>query len=938
MDDRTSSSSEADRVASLFANVLELPQPERQNAIDTLLADDPRVGAEVASLVEAHEAAGGYLRAPEPSERAALLAFMERDGTAGRRVGSYSLLHEIGHGGMGVVFLAERSDGEFDQQVALKVLPGALANDLAVARFVRERQILAQLSHRNIARLVDGGMTDEGLPFFAMEYVEGDRLTDFCEEHGLSVAERLELFREVCEAVSYAHQRLVVHRDLKPSNVLVTAEGRVKLLDFGIAKLLDESGEGATLTSGAQALTPEYAAPEQIRGEAPSTATDVYGLGVLLYEILATQRPLEGLSGEALRRAALQVDPAPPSAVCPPEHRRAIEGDLDVIVLKALRKEPDRRYSAVETLSEDIRRHLDGLPVRARPATRRYRLAKFVTRHRVGTVATSLVVLSLLVGAGVAFWQADQKVREAQKTERMSDFLTELFREADPFRGGEQIPSFEAFLDSAVVRLDERLADDEEVRAEMLQVIGKVFVNLERPQKAEPLLAESVDIRRRVLSAGHPDLATSLLELGRAQMELGELDRARALFAEAEQIRREVFGPESLETAESVEELSDLAYELGELETVEKLDRQVLTIRRATLGPDDPLVATSLNNLAVLAGRLGRLEEAESLHREALTLRLDRFGREHPDVAQSWNNLASTLDLQGRVMEAREAIEEALAIREVLFGQESTVYANSLGSRGVLDLTRGAYDEAIASLSRSADLFRASVGEGHWRVGYRMHYLGIAQLRLGIEEEGLANMRSGLSEVEATFGVDHWRPAIYRSNLARELALLARPAEAVPLIESALAILRVDEGPGRIYLAPAEAALGVVQGALGESGAAEEAFATAIGLQAEAGRAGHATTAEILSARGRLRLARDSVGPASEDFLRSREIRLTLFGPGNNLHVASQLDVAETLIGAGDLAGARDLLAAVAAALGGSEDSYGAILEERRRRLLAIAG
>ena len=396
------------RVEELFEAALAREPATWASFLAGAAAGDANLAQEVLALLDSHGKAFGDRTLESPSEFVAL--------PVGRRIGPYRVLSEIGHGGMGTVYRAIRDDDQYRKQVAIKLVRRGMDSDFVIQRFKAERQILANLEHPNIARLIDGGTTEEGWPYFSMEYVDGQPFDEFCNSRDLSIRQRLELFRKVCSAVQYAHQRLVIHRDLKPSNILVTEDGTPKLLDFGIAKLVqDQTAHGATLFTGFPMMTPEYASPEQVRAESVTTATDVYSLGMVLYKLLARKRAYELRTGspEEISRVVCQVEPERPSAVAPRELARELAGDLDTIVLKAVRKEPARRYQSVQELSEDIGRYLEGLPVLARGDAASYRAAKFVGRHKAGVAATALVGLSLIGGIVATSRQA--RIAEANR-------------------------------------------------------------------------------------------------------------------------------------------------------------------------------------------------------------------------------------------------------------------------------------------------------------------------------------------------------------------------------------------------------------------------------------------------------------------------------------------------------------------------------------------
>jgi non-specific serine/threonine protein kinase/serine/threonine-protein kinase len=419
-----------ERLNSVFHDALALPPNERAGYVSRACADDPALAAEAALMVAAHSREEGLMEEPAivgaglwPSDDPAALA--------GRRFGAYRVLREIGRGGMGAVYLAERADGAFEQRVALKLIKRGMDSDRVLARFRAERQILASLEHANIARLLDGGASEDGRPFFVMEYIDGQRIDEYAEAGRLPVAARLQLWLPVAAAVSYAHQHLVVHRDIKPANILVTADGTPKLLDFGIARLLDPNVESASTLTELRMLTPEYASPEQIEVRHATTASDVYSLGVVLYELLTGRSPYNARSRSAkdIADAICATEPVRPSLAAAETDSgmaRRLRGDLDTILLTALRKEPGRRYASVERFAGDVRRHLDGLPVRARPDTFGYRAGKFVRRHRTAVAAATLVGLALVTGTVGIAWEA-REARAAQgRAERRFNDVRQL--------------------------------------------------------------------------------------------------------------------------------------------------------------------------------------------------------------------------------------------------------------------------------------------------------------------------------------------------------------------------------------------------------------------------------------------------------------------------------------------------------------------------------
>ena len=499
-------------VKDLFDRAVERPEPDRAAFLETERRRDAELAAEVSRLLEAHAAAGGFLERPAIEQvRLAPLA-----AEAPERIGSWEIERELGHGGMGTVYLASRSGDGFRQTVALKVVRRGMDTEFVLQRFRGERRILAGLDHPGIARLLDGGSTESGAPYFVMEYIDGRHLLEDTRARDLTVRERLRLFLKVCDAIAYAHRHLVVHRDIKPSNVLVTAEGEPKLLDFGLARLLRPDADGADgrTETALRLLTPDYASPEQVRGEPVTTATDIYSLGVVLYELLTGRRPyrVTGRSPEAIARAVCEEEPARPSAAA-----SALRGDLDNVVLMALRKEPDRRYASVEQFAEDIRRHLDGRPVAARKDTLRYRAGKFVTRHKAAVAATAAAVL-LLAGATVA---ALQQAREARRERAAAE---------------SHFNDVRALADAFLFEFHDAIKDLPGATPARELVVRRALEYLE---KLSSLKADDVALQREVATAYE---RVAKVQGGLLEAHLGDTRGARESLAKALAIRRALAG------------------------------------------------------------------------------------------------------------------------------------------------------------------------------------------------------------------------------------------------------------------------------------------------------------------------------------------------------------------------------------------------------------
>ena len=677
-----------------------------------------------------------------------------------RRIGPYRVLRELGQGGMGAVYLAARADEQFQKRVAIKVIPAGADSAEVIRHFKRERQILAALNHPNIAKLLDGGTTEDGLPYFVMEHVEGEALLAYCDSRRLPISERLKLFLAVCSAVQYAHRNLVVHRDIKPGNILVAADGSPRLLDFGIAKLLNPEVLGEAPTATAMAMTPEYASPEQVRGDRITTATDVYSLGVVLYELLTGLRPYALRSRDPLdvMRAVAEQEPSKPSAAIerlrvreamvpdgnnsiaetsvavslaregtPARLQRRLRGDLDNIVMMALRKEPPRRYPSVEALAEDVRRHLEGIPVAARKGTLTYRGSRFVRRHRLGVLAAT-AVLALLVGFPVAMTVQSARVarerdraqkerataqRERETAQRVSAFLVDLFKVSDPSEARGNTVTAREVLDKGAAKITTDLKDQPEVRATMMDTMGNVYRNLGLFEKAATLLQEALLERRAVLGNEHPDVATSLHNLATVRAQRGEHATAEGLFREALAMRRRLLGNEHPDVAKTLGIMANVLYSKGDYAEAEALYREGLALSRKLMGNEHASVAMGLNNLALVLKEKGDYAGAESLQREALALWRRLLGSEHPYLPLAMNNLATLLTEKGEYGEAESLLRDALAMGRKLLGKEHPEVAMYLSSLADTLCRDGKPREAEPAAREALVIFKKALPGGH---------------------------------------------------------------------------------------------------------------------------------------------------------------------------------------------------------------------------------
>lgn len=813
------------RVEEILDAALLLPEAERPAYLEEACGGDEALRSEVESLLAVHGRASAWFDRMADDLVAGTLEEIDASLETDRRIGPWRTLERLARGGMGSVLLAERADGAFEQRVALKLIRRGLESDESVERFLVEREILARLEHPNIARLVDGGVTDEGLPWFAMELVDGEPIHRWCAARATSVEERLRLFLEVADAVAYLHRNLVVHRDLKPGNVLVTDDGHVKVVDFGIAKVLDADAEALTRT-GSRPRTPRYAAPEQVEGGPVTTATDVYALGVLLYELLA-ETPVFDAEGHTLERAILETDPAPPSAAAPAGRRRRLKGDLDTIVLTAIRKDPDRRYASAQAMADDVRRHLDGRPVAARPDRFLYRAGKFVRRHTAG-VASAAAILAILVGFGIfASIQSSRIAHERDRAREVSELLVDVFSAPDPTVSPGADLTARDLVDRGVDRVRERLADRPLVRAELLSVLGTTYRNLGLFDEAIGLFEEALETRSANLGPDHPDVAASLYDLGEARIETAGYEDARERLRAALRIQESAFGPDALETATTLNDLARVHHFLGESDEALRLHERALAIREAH--GDSIAASQSLHNLGGLLRDLDRHEEAIPMLERAVRIRREAFGDLHPRTLTSTNTLAVLLEREGRFSEAETLYRRVVEDRRRLYPDGHPSLSTSLGNLANLLLRVEGNEARAEALHREAlEIDRRMLGEEHPMVGQRYHTLARAVHARGRLDEAETLFRRAWEILAAALPEGHVNLAYPMTELGEVLLDQGRAAEAVPVLREALALRVAGFPEGHVRIAEVESALGAALTAVGRTEEAEALLASAL--------------------------------------------------------------------------------------------------------------
>ena len=783
----------------LVSEALEHQPAEWPDWLAAACAGDSDLQAEVLSLLRGQNQVANFIETPAVSRGLEILAEDEdHRSPVGQRIGPYVLVREIGHGGMGSVFLAERAD-QFRQQVAIKLVRSGIASADVLRRFRQERQILAALDHPNIARLLDGGVTDEGLPYLVLDHVDGQAINQYAQQHQLSLTDRLKLFRTVCSAITYAHQNLIVHRDIKPSNILVTAEGVPKLLDFGIAKLLDPDlspTAGHTATE-LKVMTPEYASPEQVRGEPVTTATDTYSLGVVLYELLTGHRPyrFKSRQPQEVVRVICEQEPERPSTALsriadeaksngasatadtpeslrtarklPSEKlRRLLSGDLDNIVMMAMRKEHERRYASVEQFSEDIRRHLEGLPVLAHKDTFSYRAAKFVRRHKSGAVAAGLIVLTLVIGITATVWQARTARRERDKAQYINAFLQDMLGAAAPEAHGTDVKVIDV-LNEASKRAKTDLINKPEVMADVLLTLGRTYMGLGQYAPAEADLRAALEASLKSNGELHSTTANSMGLLGLALAEQNKLIEGEQISRKAVELQRKLHpgGNEDLAVA-----LYALGYDLigkGEPKAAQPLLQEASDLARTHLGSANGYYMTSLVMLGNAHERAGEVDLAEPLYRQAI-------------------------EVGGRV-EPRYRI----------------YLAQAQAFLGILLINKEAYPEAETLLTQSENTYRDVLGgDTNYSVGTVKAYLGLLYFRKGDYAKAEDEDRKALDLLRAYLGPESALTVSTSATLGITLTREGKASEGEPFLRDALEVRKKILPPGDVYISLTESSLG----------------------------------------------------------------------------------------------------------------------------------
>jgi len=836
----------------LLDEALDLPPEEWTAFLDRTCEDRPALRAELESLLVAEAEAPSFLE--QEAMTFAAPAYEPEEGESiaddplaapSHRVGPYRLEEEIGRGGMSRVFRAERTDGGFEQTVAVKLLRMGLDTEAARRRFRLEQQVLAKLQHPHIAALLDGGLTTDDVPYFVMEYVPGQPITAYCDENALPVPKRLSLLCDVGRALQHAHRNLVVHRDLKPSNVLVTAEGTVKLLDFGIAKLLDETDAAITVPktrTGVRPMTPAYAAPEQVRGGSVSTATDVYQMGVLAYEVLTGHRPFECSSRRDVERAILDTHPDRPSTVvgqtCPeaeteedqetcrpatPEAiseargttprqlRHLLEGDLNTIVQTAMRKEEHRRYASVEALAGDLERYREGQPIEARSASVSYRIRKFVQRHRLG-VSIAAAVVGLIITFGILlFQQRERAEQEAQKAELVSSYLVDLFHAGTPSGTPDTVTA--RTLVRRGLRRVERLRDRPVLQAEMLDALGQASRGIGEWEQADSLLQRSLALRRKHLESPHPDLVASLLHVADTKWSARRFWEARPLYEEALAMNR-YLGKEQPQAA-ILEGLARTMARQGAPDSAEALLRRAIDRRQRTRGDRYDELSLDQMYLARIVQQQGKHDEAEALYRAGLRQMQRGDGYTPTERVEAYNNFGDLLSNKRENAAAATYYRKALTLATRTLGQEHPRARRARDNLYRTLLQRGRYEDALSLARTNLEIAATRYEPPHPSITNAYQQVGHLLDNMGRSAEAEPILRRTAQMRTAERGLDHIQT--HNSKIRYALCLVERgrvDTAATMLREATVALERTPSDSTTVDVARMKAILYVGKGQL----------------------------------------------------------------------------------------------------------------------------
>jgi len=899
------------RIDALLEQALTLPEADRDAWLDEHCGGDEALKREVLELLSFDGEQTGGLRTSIESAAGSLVDD-QSDRMIGETVGNYKITGKIADGGMGSVYRAERVDADFEQQVAIKLLPPHQVDPKAAERFAEERRILATLEHPNIARLLDGGMLDNGSPYLVMEHVNGVSIDTYCRDNALGNRDIINIVLRICDAVQFAHRKLVVHRDIKPSNILVDATGTPKLLDFGIAKLLDPGQESAALTRADwRILTPLYASPEQVEGKPITTAVDVYGVGLLLYRLLTGRLPY-ATSGDRpsdIERAIVSTPAVSPSTAVGsaaseshPEHwarsqQRALKGDLDTILLTALRKEPERRYASVALLADDLERYLEKQPIAARKESFAYVAGKFVQRHRLPLTATA-TVLTLAVGL-IAYYTARLQT-ERDTAEQTANFLAGLFEAGDPYQKNQDSVTVASLLEEGTenLRNDDSLSPD--VRGRLLKTIALVHRNLGHIEQADKMATDALKLLEQDRSANADDIASTLAVLAKVRRSQGRYEEATEFATRMLRIDERLHGPDSIPVAEAMHQLSILAYDVGDYDTMKVWAERSYDIRTALLDDNDMAVATGANNLGLYYWITGDLESARQYYEQSARIQDGQEDRNEANYASLLHNIGLLNYDTGNYAAAAASYQRSLDIRRAASSASDPVLPLTMYSLAIARERLGDFVSAYHLFREQLPLQVAVSGRSTDMVAYAMTGYGMLLERMGEVEDAQTLLDEAITIYDAVQEKDHpdrTAPMIGQAYLAIREGAYQR---AEGLLTEAVRIRTANYGADNVRTIRAHIAMARLDYARGSFASARDTLTAALAVAESTFDSGHIVFAELLTWLGRTELASGNGDAAVTALERALAIGRDQFADEHLENVERQLYLADALDLQGD--------------------------------------
>ncbi len=895
-----------EKATTIFHHACELNGAEQEHYIKKACDGNKHLHELVKRLLKSDSDPANFLNQPVG------MSLADEKDRSGEKVGDYELLRSIGKGGMGTVYLATPTNKPFTRHVAIKVMNSRIHSEPIAARFLQEMRIMATFEHEAIARLYDGGITENGEHFFVMEYVDGKPVDQYCNEKGLSTKERLILFQKVCFAVQEAHKTPVVHRDIKPSNILVTKNGQPKLLDFGIARILSNEYDSASFNQNSlrlSVLTPRYASPEQLglNGEPVTTVSDIFSLGVVLYELLTSRHPfLKGENSvESVKKIIDDKEPAKPSAV---GKGRKIGGDLDRIILTAMHKNPKKRYDSAQEFADDLENYLEHRPIKATKSTIWYRSRKYIRRHTIAAIAL-VTILTLSVAFGInANIQVNKLAVEQNNIKQVNNFLVDLFTATDPNTAkGDTLTAFD-LLQRGTEKISTELEDQPLVQAKLMHVIGSAYHNLGDYVKAEMMLRKALLSREKAGENTSRELVFTLLDLARTLQETSDLKEAKLVATEALYKCKDAFGLQDTLTAICLTRIGSVQSVAGKHESALPYFNEALQIRRKILPEIHPDIADNLNELGVLSKRLGEYEAAESFYLSALDMKMGLHGREHSSTAITTNNLAILYEKQGKFVLADSLHRKVLRIWTKHYGKEHPHVLYSLNNLGVLLTKRGRFDEAEEFLTRSLLLRRKVLGEHHRHVASTANNLAVNYKKIGSYTRADSLYKEAISIITTTLGAEHSLVPLYQVNQANTLHLMGDVAEAEALLKSALKTNRKIYGETHWQIARTLQNFGTNEFKKQNYADAERYYKEALKMYTETLGQQHYRVANVHFNLANLYHETGKFGEAGSEFSKSLDLRRKVLAKGHPDFIQSLEKYGEFLVQQKEFTTAEKLL------------------------------